>query len=70
MLTKCQNHHHHGDVFDMWTKWDIPQAEWAQELTGPSPWQATRVGGGSTRALVATRLHKEEKAESCCDIVN
>jgi hypothetical protein len=20
-LTKCQNHHHHGGVFDTWTKW-------------------------------------------------
>jgi hypothetical protein len=29
-LTKCQNYHHHGGVFDAWTEWDNPQAEWAQ----------------------------------------
>jgi hypothetical protein len=28
-LTKCQNHHHHGAIFDTWTKWARPQAEWA-----------------------------------------
>jgi hypothetical protein len=33
-LTKYQNHHHHRDVFDMWTKWARPWAEWAQGLTG------------------------------------
>jgi hypothetical protein len=30
-LTKCQNEHHHGGVFDMWTK---PQVKWAQGLAG------------------------------------
>jgi hypothetical protein len=29
-LTKCQNHHHHGGVFDRWTKWVRPQAERAR----------------------------------------
>jgi hypothetical protein len=33
-LTKCQNHHHHGGVFDTWTKWTRPQAEWAQGPAG------------------------------------
>jgi hypothetical protein len=33
-LTKCQNEHHHGGVFDTWTKWDKPQAKWAQGLAG------------------------------------
>jgi hypothetical protein len=33
-LTKCQNHHHHGGVFDKWTEWVIPQAERPQGLTG------------------------------------
>jgi hypothetical protein len=28
-LTKCQNHYHHVGVFDMWTKWARPLAEWA-----------------------------------------
>jgi hypothetical protein len=23
-LTKCQNHHHHEGVFDMWTEWAKP----------------------------------------------
>jgi hypothetical protein len=55
-LTKCQNHHPHGDVFNTWTKWARTQAEWAY---GPAD------GSNSlARALVATRLHKEEKLES------
>jgi hypothetical protein len=29
-LTKYQNHHHHGGVFDTWTKWVKPQAQRAQ----------------------------------------
>jgi hypothetical protein len=33
-LTKCQNHHHHGVVFDTWTEGAKPQAKWAQGLTG------------------------------------
>jgi hypothetical protein len=33
-LTKCQNHHHHGGVFDMSTKWARPQAMWAQGPDG------------------------------------
>jgi hypothetical protein len=33
-LTKCQNHHHHGGVFDTWTVWVKPQAERAQGLAG------------------------------------
>jgi hypothetical protein len=31
-LTKCQNHHHHGGVFDTWIRWAKPQDEWAQGL--------------------------------------
>jgi hypothetical protein len=33
-LTKCQNHHHHGGVFDTWTEWAKPQVEMAQGLAG------------------------------------
>jgi hypothetical protein len=33
-LTKCQNRHHHGGVFDKWTKWARPQAEWARGSAG------------------------------------
>jgi hypothetical protein len=33
-LTKCQNHHHHGGVFDTWTEWVKPQAERAQGPVG------------------------------------
>jgi hypothetical protein len=32
-LTKCQNEHHHGGVFDMWTKWAKPQARLGTWLT-------------------------------------
>jgi hypothetical protein len=34
-LTKCQNEHHHGVLFDMWTKWAKPQDKWAK---GPPGW--------------------------------
>jgi hypothetical protein len=40
-LTKCQNHHHHGGVFDTWTEWAKPQAEWAQ---GPAGQVLTQFG--------------------------
>jgi hypothetical protein len=33
-LTKCQNHHHHGGVFDTWTEWVKPQIEKAQGPVG------------------------------------
>jgi hypothetical protein len=33
-LTKCQNHHHHGRVFDTWTEWAKPQAERAKGSVG------------------------------------
>jgi hypothetical protein len=36
-LTECQNHHHHGSVFDTWIEWAKPQDEWAQE---PTSWPA------------------------------
>jgi hypothetical protein len=29
-LTKCQNHHHHGGVFNTWTEWAKPQTERTQ----------------------------------------
>jgi hypothetical protein len=43
-LTKCQNHDHHGGVFDTWTKWARPRpsgpkgqpASQALRLFGPS----------------------------------
>jgi hypothetical protein len=31
-LTKYQNHHHHGGVFDTWTEWAKPQAKRAQGM--------------------------------------
>jgi hypothetical protein len=40
-LMKCQNEYHHGDVFDMWTKWAKPQAKCAQRSAG---WPNTLVG--------------------------
>jgi hypothetical protein len=33
-LTKCQNHHHHGGVFDTWNEWAKPRAERAQGPAG------------------------------------
>jgi hypothetical protein len=34
IFTICQNEHHHGGVFDTWTKWAKPQAKWAQGPAG------------------------------------
>jgi hypothetical protein len=39
-LTKYQNEHHNGGVFDTWTKWPKPQAKWAQEVG----WSAQLLG--------------------------
>jgi hypothetical protein len=58
-LTKCQNHHHHGGVFDMWTKWGQTPGQ-----VRPGASRPRRVFGSSTRNLVATCLHEEEKPES------
>jgi hypothetical protein len=43
-LTKCQNHYHHGGVFDTWTKSVKPQDEWAQRLAGRTNPLAGRPG--------------------------
>jgi hypothetical protein len=43
-LTKCQNEHHHGGVFDTWTKWAKPQAKWAQGSAGRPNSLADRPG--------------------------
>jgi hypothetical protein len=43
-LIKCQNHHHHGGVFDTWTKWPRPQVEWAQGPPGRPNSLASRPG--------------------------
>jgi hypothetical protein len=40
-LTKCENHHHQGSVFDTWTEWIKPQAERAQ---GPTGWPYSLAG--------------------------
>jgi hypothetical protein len=42
-LTKCQNKHHHGGVFYMWTKWAKSQAKWAQ---GPAGQGLSQLGPG------------------------
>jgi hypothetical protein len=41
-LTKCQNHHHHGGVFDTWTNWVRPQANSAQGSAGRLGIEAVR----------------------------
>jgi hypothetical protein len=33
-LTKCQNNHHHGGVFDTWTKWAQGPADRSNSLAG------------------------------------
>jgi hypothetical protein len=43
-LTKCQNEHHHGGVFDMWTKWAKPHAKWPQGLTGRPRFESAQPG--------------------------
>jgi hypothetical protein len=51
-LTKCQNHHHHGGVFDT-----------QPARQGPTG-RPARVWGGSAWVLAATHLHNEEKPKS------
>jgi hypothetical protein len=43
-LTKCQNEHHHGVVFDPWTKWATPQVKWAQRPADRPNSLACRLG--------------------------
>jgi hypothetical protein len=43
-LTKCQNEHHHGGVFDTWTKWAKPQAKWAQGPAGRPGFESVQPG--------------------------
>jgi hypothetical protein len=50
-LTKCQNHHHRGGVFDTCTMWTRPQAEWAQGPAG----QGLRQFGLSLGCHTSTR---------------
>jgi hypothetical protein len=52
-LTKCQNEHHHRDVFDTCTKWAKPPAKWGQGAGWPA-----RVWVSSARDLVDTSLHR------------
>jgi hypothetical protein len=48
-LTKYQNEHHHGGIFDTWTKWAKPQAKWAQGPTGWPNSLGRRLGFESAR---------------------
>jgi hypothetical protein len=43
-LTKRQYHHHHGGVFDTWTKWAIPEIEWPQGPADRSNSLVNRLG--------------------------
>jgi hypothetical protein len=43
-LTKCQNEHPDGGVFDTWTKWAKPHAKWAQGPAGQPISLADRLG--------------------------
>jgi hypothetical protein len=57
-LTKCQNHHHHGGVFDTWTEWVKPQAKRAQGPTGRPNSLAGRPGLKSVRPVASwTRVY-------------
>jgi hypothetical protein len=54
-LTKCQNEHHHGDVFDTWTKWANPQSKRAQGPTDLPGFQSARAGTSLTRLYVGSQ---------------
>jgi hypothetical protein len=54
-LTKYQNHHHHGGVFDTRTEWVKPQAERAQgPVDGPAMFYV-----GLARSFEDTCLYEE-----------
>jgi hypothetical protein len=55
-LTKCQNYHHHGGVFDMWIESAKPQVEQAQGPTGWPNSLASRPGLKSVQPAVS-RTH-------------
>jgi hypothetical protein len=52
-LTKCQNHHHHGGVFDTWTEWAKPQAEWVQGSAAQPNTLAGWPGSKSVRPMTS-----------------
>jgi hypothetical protein len=54
-LTKCQNEHHHGGVFDMWTKWAKPQAKWAQEPAGRPGFESAHQGTWLTHLYIGSQ---------------
>jgi hypothetical protein len=57
-LTKCQNKHHHGGVFDMSTKWAKPQDKWAHGAASQPNSLALRPGFESARPETwLTRLY-------------
>jgi hypothetical protein len=51
-LTKCQNYHHHGGVFDTCTEWAKPQAERAQGPLDRPNSLAGRLGLKSVRPQI------------------
>jgi hypothetical protein len=68
-LIKCQNHHHHGGVFDTWTEWVKPQAKRGQGPAGRpyslagqpcfmSVWPATSRTRDYTRSRSSRRWRK------------
>jgi hypothetical protein len=71
-LTKYQNEQHHGGVFDTWTKWDEPQAKWAQgpasrpgfESAQPGTWLTHLYIGsqGRIRGLKAVEAERSGRA--------
>jgi hypothetical protein len=65
-LTKCQNHHHHGGVFHVWTKWARPQAEWALGQAGRPNSLASQPGFEAVQPEPwLPRVYKRRRSPSC-----
>jgi hypothetical protein len=61
-LTKCQNHHHHGGIFDTWSEWVKPQIERAQGLASLAGWPCfMSVWPASSRTRVYMRSRRPRR---------
>jgi hypothetical protein len=54
-LTKCQNEHHHGGVFDTWTKWAQGPAGRPNSLAGRPGFESAQLGIWLTHLYVGSQ---------------
>jgi hypothetical protein len=54
-LTKCQNDHHHGGAYDMWTKWAQGPAGGPNPLVNRPGFESVRPKSWFTRLYVSSQ---------------